>query len=310
MWIDLWNSTLHPHLKLLLWKIWSDLLPTKGRLGLEDKSCVFCGLEDESALHLFCSCSVTRALWFQCKWGFRTDSFSWSSIADFGMWWAKLLDDEAQSYIACLCDIVWRKRNNIIFKGDCCNMQAMIKEIRERAAEMHFSMASTEVIEHQEDVVNEPLPHQDFIKYSVDASGLNSKAGLGVVELSGEAVGDWWATTEISEVSGVLEGELRAIRLALVQASLRNVTKLLVQSDSKAAVLALRCGSLPLAWGTYPVYESCLSLCKCFDHVIFSFIPREENRVADALAGWARSSSSCISGLLRDVAPFVATTLM
>ncbi|KAM6588656.1 hypothetical protein CsatA_011261 [Cannabis sativa] len=310
MWIDLWKSNLHPRLKLLLWKIWSDILPTKVRLGLDDKSCVFCGSEEESALHLFCSCSVTRALWFHCKWGFRTDSFNWLSIADFGTWWAKLFDDEARCYTACLCEIIWRKRNNIIFKGDNCNMQALIGEIRLKAAEMQLAMDSSEVYDRQEEVINEPIIDQEFVQYCADASVLNSKAGLGVVELTGEDVGDWWATTEVCEVSGVLEGELRAIRLALVQVSLRKVTKLLVQSDSKAAVLALRCGSLPLAWGTYPVYESCLSLCKCFDHVIFSFIPREENGVADALAGWARNSLSCVTGPLRDVAPFVATTLL
>ncbi|KAF4380255.1 hypothetical protein F8388_024548 [Cannabis sativa] len=49
-----------------------------------------------------------------------------------------------------------------------------------------FAMASTEVIEHQEDVINEPLIDQEFVQYCVDASVLNSKAGLGMVELSGE----------------------------------------------------------------------------------------------------------------------------
>ncbi|XP_060972110.1 uncharacterized protein LOC133038081 [Cannabis sativa] len=266
VWSVLWKSSIHPRLKLFLWKIWSDILPTKVRLGMWENHCVFCGEVEESAFHLFCNCNITRALWFQSKWGFRMDMMNWTTV--------------------------------------------LIKEIRLRASEMLLSMEAVEEAENRTEIPMDSNMYVEFTKYQTDASVVCSKAGLGVVEIANEALQEWWVAVDFSEVSGVLEGELRAIHLALLQARSRKVTKLLVQSDSKVTVLALNFRSLPFAWGTSPVYESCRSLCKYFDQVIFSFVPRSANVLADYLAGWARNVSACNSGFLRDVAPFVATTFV
>uniref|UniRef100_A0A803PLY9 RNase H type-1 domain-containing protein n=1 Tax=Cannabis sativa TaxID=3483 RepID=A0A803PLY9_CANSA len=74
--------------------------------------------------------------------------------------------------------------------------------------------------------------------------------------------------------------------------------------------MALKNGCLPYAWGTYPVFESCRCICKCFDLVVFAHCPRYENRVADAVAGWARCAMTCSEGLLKDLAPAVAASLL
>uniref|UniRef100_A0A803Q5V6 RNase H type-1 domain-containing protein n=1 Tax=Cannabis sativa TaxID=3483 RepID=A0A803Q5V6_CANSA len=74
------------------------------------------------------------------------------------------------------------------------------------------------------------------------------------------------------EVSGVLEGELQAILLALHNAN--------------------------------------RALCKSFNVVSFTHISRCLNFCADALAIWARCAKAKTVGCLRDVAPFVATKMV
>ena len=79
----IWKSKLHERLKMLLWRIASEILPTREQLGrfymdLEE-SCPLCGIEKETMLHLFTKCSLSRALWFGSTWGARLDSWHFDS---------------------------------------------------------------------------------------------------------------------------------------------------------------------------------------------------------------------------------------
>uniref|UniRef100_A0A803PJF5 Reverse transcriptase n=1 Tax=Cannabis sativa TaxID=3483 RepID=A0A803PJF5_CANSA len=219
LWEKWWKLRLHPRLKFLGWKILSDILPTSARLGLrevEHRNCVFCNLEAESSLHLFCHCSVTRA---------------------------------------CMCDTLWKWRNDMIFKNDGCDVERVFRD------------------------------------------------WVAVVCCYDELSSNPWIVVDFSMVSGVLEGELLGIQVALKEATERRVRKIKIESDSKVAVLAFESGSLPYGWGTYPLFSLCLDLRKSFKDVVISFIPQLENGLADSLARWARESRVKTSGLLRDVAP-------
>uniref|UniRef100_A0A803PQY7 Reverse transcriptase domain-containing protein n=1 Tax=Cannabis sativa TaxID=3483 RepID=A0A803PQY7_CANSA len=146
--------------------------------------------------------------------------------------------------------------------------------------------------------------------FHCDASILDDAAGVAAVEVAELNVGDSWVASDFHTVSGILEGELLAILLALKVARERGVRKIKILSDSKVAIMALNNGCLPYGWGTYPVFESCLCVCKCFDLVVFVHCPRSLNGVADAVAGWVRCAKSCTSGLLKVVAPLVALSLL
>ena len=68
MWQKLWKMKIHERVKMLVWRIGMNILPTKEnlaqRLGLEDKECSLCHEEIESCTHLFFQCNVARAIWF------------------------------------------------------------------------------------------------------------------------------------------------------------------------------------------------------------------------------------------------------
>ena len=67
----IWKSRIYERLKMLLWRIAIDCLPTRSKIGkfvdLSEIYCPLCSCNDESALHLFSNCSMARGLWFGSK---------------------------------------------------------------------------------------------------------------------------------------------------------------------------------------------------------------------------------------------------
>ena len=66
-WKKIWNLSAPECLKMVLWRIGVNVLPTREnllkRFDVVDSSCVHCGADPESAIHVFFTCTVARALW-------------------------------------------------------------------------------------------------------------------------------------------------------------------------------------------------------------------------------------------------------
>uniref|UniRef100_A0A803NWY3 RNase H type-1 domain-containing protein n=1 Tax=Cannabis sativa TaxID=3483 RepID=A0A803NWY3_CANSA len=254
------------------------------------------------------SSCVARAVWFQSAWGIRVDDLHWEEMSHFGCWWAQVKDERLLLFSACLCEMIWKWRNKIIFQGCPFSLAKLISDINLRVKEMEMRLAPLNHMDRSEDIDVELVSqNNDNLQcFFSDASILNGVAGVAAVKVNVADVGDSLVASRFHTVSGVLEGELLAILLALQMACKLGAKKIKVQSDSKVAIMALKNGCLPYAWGTYPVFESCRCICKCFDLVVFAHCPRSENRVADAVAGWARCAMACSEGMLKDLAPAVA----
>lgn len=72
-WSYLWNSSIHPRIKILGWQLLKDILPTKDKLvriiPMMHNQCPMCDGEKESSHHLFWSCPFAKAIWFGSLWG-------------------------------------------------------------------------------------------------------------------------------------------------------------------------------------------------------------------------------------------------
>ena len=68
--VDLWKLKMHERLKMIVWRIGNNVIPTKqnivDRLGSGDPSCPLGHEESETSAHLFFHCQIAKAIWFGC----------------------------------------------------------------------------------------------------------------------------------------------------------------------------------------------------------------------------------------------------
>lgn len=74
-WKHLWRLKVHARLRLLLWKLAWNLLPTRARIAAaifqqvpDGASCFLCNEGVDSASHLFLSCPVSCIIWRESPW--------------------------------------------------------------------------------------------------------------------------------------------------------------------------------------------------------------------------------------------------
>lgn len=65
LWGKLWKLKIHDRMKLFLWRVMADAIPTRARM--------VCG-DEETLLHLFKECQGARTIAFASVWGFRLES--------------------------------------------------------------------------------------------------------------------------------------------------------------------------------------------------------------------------------------------
>uniref|UniRef100_A0A803NM16 RNase H type-1 domain-containing protein n=1 Tax=Cannabis sativa TaxID=3483 RepID=A0A803NM16_CANSA len=133
--------------------------------------------------------------------------------------------------------------------------------------------------------------------FQVDASFADGIARIGVV-VKRPGAADSESCQSSCLAHNVLEAELVAILSALEYAWNARIQSIVIQSDSKIVVDALNLRELPMAWGTYPVFSKCLAFIPKFISVVFTFIPRYLNSLADFLASQARANHLCQSSLV------------
>ena len=67
-WKKLWKLKAPKRIKMLLWRIGANALPTRDNLmvkmDLDNLGCLLCNHDLESPIHLFFKCSAAQALWF------------------------------------------------------------------------------------------------------------------------------------------------------------------------------------------------------------------------------------------------------
>ncbi|KAF4388169.1 hypothetical protein G4B88_021865 [Cannabis sativa] len=142
----------------------------------------------------------------------------------------------------------------------------------------------------------------------VDASVLGSEAGIAAILKSDGVWSEAFAALNFIHVSSMLEGELAAISLALTAAKNKGFDKISIESDCSAEIRGLNSGSFPIGWG-YPIFSECLVKIKDFVSVDFIYINRSIKSFTDLLAHGACVEKIHAFGCIREVAPFVVTTL-
>jgi len=125
-WKLLWKFKLNHRLRIFLWKMVWNILPTKERFSsaicsqsISDSTCSLCSFSTDSLVHLFLSCSIARVVWRNSLWPLDIIALRISSMAD---WLHIILHPHTigipasdshlfQIFAAVACDQIWLARN-------------------------------------------------------------------------------------------------------------------------------------------------------------------------------------------------------
>ncbi|KAF3439874.1 hypothetical protein FNV43_RR18152 [Rhamnella rubrinervis] len=129
IWKLLWKCKLHERLKVHLWRVLANALPTRElmarRLGHEDSKCNICDIKEESSLHIFQDCHLIRLLAFGCKMGGKMDYWNcdnmyqvvYRCLKPSAIGVDRRSDHEFQILWATLFYMVWQARCVLFFEG-------------------------------------------------------------------------------------------------------------------------------------------------------------------------------------------------
>jgi hypothetical protein len=148
IWKLLWKLKLNARLKLFLWKIAWDIIPSKARISLilhitpSNSFCPLCEAEVDSLHHLFFRGIFARVAWRHSFW--PLDSLSWNSLSlqswikgiilphlTFGI--PKKEAHLFQIFVAVLCDLLWFSRNKTVHEGSIPNILKLADTIKQTA---------------------------------------------------------------------------------------------------------------------------------------------------------------------------------
>jgi hypothetical protein len=150
-WNSLWKLNFNDRLRLFLWKITWNILPTKERLDQlfnvnPNFPCPLCKIADDSLQHLFFGCIFARIVWRHSFWPLDSTKFNFSSMVD----WIKLIISSFNSlgislvnchrfqiFAAVACDILWYYRNQAFHNESIFDARNISKHINKIALE-HF----------------------------------------------------------------------------------------------------------------------------------------------------------------------------
>ncbi|KAF4380628.1 hypothetical protein G4B88_008779 [Cannabis sativa] len=187
VWKKVWSSKIHHRHSVMLWRASSGSLPTKDRLSfVMDKTCLLCGGEEETAVHIFWECPFARALWFSSQFAIFGGAGGGDSIKGRLQWLIERIPADLLtrllSFLGCLFEGIWKSRNANFFKGGVPNLMQV------REAIMRRFMESVDIMERDVDVAasfrsvlcEEKISNSVEIFAISDAAWKDSRAGLAV----------------------------------------------------------------------------------------------------------------------------------
>jgi hypothetical protein len=297
-WDGLWKLKLHERQKIFMWRLGSNILPTKLnlaiRLGHGDPMCPLCGIEEESYSHLFLHCQKVRPLWFGLSWGIRTDLIPASTSVDFVSLVVQpplcpnpggdnsLLRAQASIQVASTLESIWNFRNQMVHEGCCMNILTMVHQLEAKILEQFLPLQSTASkvsrICHQW-----KTPPPLSIKLNVDAAISNSSSTIAVVARNSEGfLLKSWAKA-IASVDPCV-AEAAALAWAMELAVEEQYLDIVVEGDAKVCIDAILGFPTNTPWKIYTFIANISSLVSLFHSCCFCWVGREANQMAHCLA--------------------------
>ena len=311
LWKRIWQLKIPPKIRIFLWKVCVNALPTMSNLrkrGVStDGLCPVCGLEEETILHALCRCMAVKEfwrLWKDCQIDFGAESLDFSDIALKVLAAGNLKDLEILFVVAWA---IWHNKNIRVFESVCQGADQiwnsavnLISDFKE--ADKFYSLGPTA------GEVSWRKPPNGVFKINTDGATV----GVGVLSSIGVIIRDCRGQAAVA-LCRVLpscftmdETEALAVEAGILLARELDLQQIIIESDSLAVVQ--RISSKDYSGGFGHIVNGIVNLLDGFAGWQIRHVKRDFNRVAHELAKFARCNN--VSHLWRGVSPPIVRTLM
>lgn len=284
-----WNLHISPKIKMFLWKLFQQALPVgeilMARNITTENRCPRCGTS-ESIDHLFLHCQFAKDVWQAAP--FAT-AFEYSGLIDLQNVWLNLCDRNclpptglASGHLApWILWQIWCARNQCIFGGNLLSAGETLTKAVTLAKEWTNSQEKKKLGQPRKSPSREPdLQNRTVVNTDAAWRATTCTAGLGWIIKNEE--GSPTFTSGARHVSSALIAEGLALKKALSSCKDFGIKRIHCFSDSAQLIKAVSGGeSYPELYG---IISDVFAISCFFDELSFSWISREKNKEADALA--------------------------
>ncbi|XP_062152053.1 uncharacterized protein LOC133860474 [Alnus glutinosa] len=121
VWSSLWNLPIPNLVKMFMWRACNDILPTRlnllKRRVIDDGSCPWCNLEEESIAHAIWFCPTAKDVWNADHSIFHKCAFVEQPFLDIFQQCLNRFDRFEMALFAAIARKIWLRRNAMIFEG-------------------------------------------------------------------------------------------------------------------------------------------------------------------------------------------------
>ena len=287
----IWNSKVSPKLQLFLWKITQGAIAIGENLAkrglLANIACRYCG-EYETTEHIFLHCNHTRQVWASQLWKLNFNpsdcsSFSEAFLSSVGQ--TNLPPrGVAGNLFPWICWGIWTARNYRIFESrDTPPAETLARSIR-NAREWENAQAISTSSSHVHSLHSHQVTNTAVIDCFTDAAWqvATNRAGCGWIFLNQQKEHLLQGTSTFNHTASPLVAEALAVRSALLHAIEAGYSRICIKSDCQALVAFISSKYHPT--DLYGITRDIEHLSLSFDYVVFTFISRNLNVMADSLA--------------------------
>ncbi|KAF7802934.1 uncharacterized protein G2W53_042045 [Senna tora] len=293
-WKSISKLPLNSRYKIFLWRACIGIIPSIEALkqrGMHiDEGCIMCGTEMENTYHSLVDCSSLVQIWEEARHDFTARVYHNSLIELLSVDWMRW-DQEQRCYFTIALYLMWDRRNKKKFTNEVINLNGLWTRVERCWDELQVARI------HEIDECDVPSnlswekPKHPFIKVNVDAAVKSSGEGaLGGVlrDCYGCVLGAFISSTPVLNDVALIEA--MAVEKGMLMAWEAGVKHLIVECDSQLVVNMLNsvCNHASILCG---VCMNILDLRFKFNEVVFKWIPRSCNNVADCMSRVAKALS-------------------
>ncbi|XP_026431646.1 uncharacterized protein LOC113328867 [Papaver somniferum] len=302
IWRKLWKTKTAHRIKLIVWKCIHEDNSTRMKLSLHNTSiqtqCAICHQSEETMEHLLFNCRHAWRVWKMFDINIEEVQRRGISVSEWMESWFQNNNGaigEKILYTMMLCVwIIWKGRCDVVFQGVSLNSFTSMHKIQYHLqSHFHDNNASTHNIKTHR-TSHWKLPMHDILKLNVDASYDydTNQSGIGIVIRShtGKCEG-----IKGSYADGILSPEMSecmAVREALICAKDKQFQRIHIEADAKLVIQSITGDILLIQWENKTLLKEIIHLSSSFLHCSFSYIGRDNNRVADAVAKTVRGTTT------------------